>query len=205
MSPSLRQKELWISHLHSTGTKPGTIPFEVGRLGADKYRKSYWNTVKVNRMIELPSFPKSRNLVFEDKPLLDELLKDEQPQISELTYTNLFAWKISEPVMLSRFRDALLLQRKRLHDGKTFQLPPLGKQNLVDTVKALRAEAEDFQMPPLYGLTSEQVDQLAKEGIATEPDRDDWDYVYLTRDLAELPIPPSWRLLFRAFLASASL
>ena len=51
--------------------------FEVGRLGADKYRKSDWNTVKVNRMIELPSFPKFRNLVFEDKPLLDEMLTAE--------------------------------------------------------------------------------------------------------------------------------
>ena len=89
--------------------------------------------------------------------------------------------------MLSRFHDAVLLQRKRLRDGKTFQLPPLGKRNLIDMVKALRAEAEDFQMAPLYGLTSGQANQLAKEGIATEPNRDDWDYVYLTKDLAELP------------------
>jgi hypothetical protein len=139
-------------------------------------------------MLLLPEFPSFRNLTLEDKPFLDSLLGNMQPQISELTFTNLFVWNSSEPVQLSRVGEIVLLQRKRLRDGKTFILPPLGKQPLINVVKTLRtANFPNYQLAPLYGLTLEQAQLLSSEGIEVEPDRDDWDYVYLTSDLANLP------------------
>lgn len=111
-----------------------------------------------------------------------------QPQISELTFTNLFVWNGSEPVQLSRLDETVLLQRRRLRDGKTCLLSPLGKQPLTSVVKTLRTRSlGNYQLPPLYGLTLEESQQLSIEGTKVEPDRDDWDYVYLTNDLAELP------------------
>jgi hypothetical protein len=138
--------------------------------------------------VELPEFPSLRNLSLGDKPLLDPIIKRMQPQISELTFTNLFVWNGSEPVQLSRLGETVLLQRKRLRDAKTFLLPPLGEQPLTSVVKTLRAaNVGDYQMPPLYGMTAQQSQELIMEGAKVEPDRDDWDYVYLTSDLADLP------------------
>jgi hypothetical protein len=39
----------------------------------------------------------------------------------------------------------------------------------------------------LYGINAEQAQRLSMEGMLVESDRDDWDYVYLTSDLADLP------------------
>jgi len=136
---------------------------------------------------QIPQFPNFRNLTIEDKPLVDSLLKEMQPQISELTFTNLFVWNSSETVQLSRLDETVLLQRRRLRDDKTFLLPPLGKQPLTSVVKTLRkTNMRNYHLPPLYGLTFEESRQLSIDGAKVEPDRDDWDYVYLTNDLAEL-------------------
>jgi len=139
-------------------------------------------------MTQLPQFPSFRNLAADDKSLLDLLLDEVQPQISELTFTNLFVWNRSEPVQLSRLDETVLLQRKRLRDSKTFLLPPLGKQHVTSVVETLRKQnLGDYQVPPLYGLTFQESQLLSREGVRVESDRDDWDYVHLTSDLAELP------------------
>lgn len=137
---------------------------------------------------QLPQFPTFRNLTLNDKPLLDSLLAETQPKISELTFTNLFVWNSSEPVQLSHVGETVLLQRRRLRDDKIFMLPPLGKHSLIDALRALRVgNLQDYHVPPVYGLTLEQSQILISEGMKIEPDRDDWDYVYFTSDLADLP------------------
>ncbi len=136
--------------------------------------------------MQLPEFPRFSNLTLEDKPLLDSLLKEAQPQISELTFTNLFVWDASEPVQTSQFNDTVLIQRRRLRDGKTFLLPPLGKKALPQVVRSLRGLSSEVELPPFYGFTPQQVQLFENELEKVEPDRDDWDYVYLTRDLADL-------------------
>jgi hypothetical protein len=136
--------------------------------------------------MQLPEFPRFSNLTLEDKPLLDSLLKEAQPQISELTFTNLFVWNASEPVQTSHFNDTVLIQRRRLRDGKTFLLPPLGKKALPQVVRSLRGLSSEVELPPFYGFTPQQVQLFENELEKVEPDRDDWDYVYLTRDLADL-------------------
>ena len=137
---------------------------------------------------QLPQFPSFRNLEADDKSLLGLLLDEVQPQISELTFTNLFVWNRSEPVQLSRLDKTVLLQRKRLRDGNVFLLPPLGKQHVTSVVETLRKlNLGNYQVPPLYGLTLQESQLLSGDGVKIESDRDDWDYVYLTSDLADLP------------------
>lgn len=139
--------------------------------------------------MQVREFPIFRDLSLEDKSLFDSLLKETQPEISELTFTNLFVWNRSEPVKISRLSETMLVQRRRLREGETFLLPPLGTQILPDVLNQLRKHELDLRengLESLYGLTPRQVQQLQKEGLKFEPDRDDWDYVYLTRDLSEL-------------------
>jgi hypothetical protein len=144
--------------------------------------------VPVDSREQLPEFPNSRNLTIDDKPLLDGLFKKMQPQISELTFTNLFVWNRFEPVQISRLGDAVLLQRKRIQEGITFMMPPLGEEPLADILRELEAlKTRNYEVPPLYGVISEQLRLLDKRNLKIEPDRDDWDYVYVTSDLADLP------------------
>jgi len=79
----------------------------------------------LNRTNDLPEFPDFRKLTFEDKALLEALFKEMQPQISELTFTNLYVWNETEPVQLSRLNKTALLHRWRIRDGKNVLLPPL--------------------------------------------------------------------------------
>ncbi len=80
----------------------------------------------------------------------------------------------------------MLIRRRRLRDGKTFLLPPLGKEALTVTMSILRALALEEELPPFYGFIPQQIRQVKDELEKVEPDRDDWDYVYFTRDLADL-------------------
>jgi hypothetical protein len=141
----------------------------------------------LNGTDELPEFPKSRNLVFEDKVLLDKLFKVMQPQMSELTFTNLFVWNEARPVQLSRLDKTVLLQRKRIRDGKNVLLPPLTKEPISAVLEDMKkVAAEKYPEMLFYSMESEQTKQLSQR-FRVEPDRDDWDYVYLSSDLADLP------------------
>ena len=110
-----------------------------------------------------------------------------QPQMSELTFTNLFVWNEAEPVQLSRLDKTVLLQRKRIRDGKNVLLPPLTKQPISTVLEDMKkATAENYPEMLFYSMESEQTKQLSQR-FRVEPDRDDWDYVYLSSDLADLP------------------
>ena len=134
----------------------------------------------------VPELPEFRSLVKEDKPLLDSYFHETQPQISELTFTNLFVWNEAEPVQLSRFEESVLLQRKRIRDDTSYVLPPVGRQIITELVRSL-TQNPNFHVPALYGITGEQSELLKKEGWTVQPERDDWDYVYRVSDLADLP------------------
>ncbi len=125
---------------------------------------------------ELPDFPSFKGLVLEDKALLDSLLRIMQPRVSELTFTNLFVWNESEPVQLSRLDDVLLVQRRRLRDGKTFLLPPVGQLPFSDVLKKLRKTVVAVgELLPFYGITAEESGQLSPASVRVEVDRDDWE------------------------------
>jgi hypothetical protein len=141
----------------------------------------------LDRTTEIPDYPESRFLTLEDKKLLTGLFKETQPQISEFTFTNLFVWNDSEPVRLSRLRQSLLVQRRRQRDGRILLLPPIGTRPLLGAVRDLKASSKNQTVPPLYGISREQTRELADEAAQVESDRDNWDYVYLTSDLADLP------------------
>ncbi|MGD0978019.1 MAG: phosphatidylglycerol lysyltransferase domain-containing protein [Candidatus Bathyarchaeia archaeon] len=141
----------------------------------------------MNGTNDLPEFPEFRKLTFEDKALLEALFKEMQPQISELTFTNLYVWNEAEPVQLSRHNKTALIQRRRVRDGKNVLLPPLANEPIPtvqeDLKKAVVANHSEIL---LYGIDSKVAGQLSAR-YRVEPDRDNWDYVYLTSDLADLP------------------
>lgn len=142
----------------------------------------------MNETGALPEFPRFRTLTIDDKVLLDPLFKRLQPQVSELTFTNLYVWNDAEPVELSILHGTVLIRRKRISDGKTVLFPPLGGESVSTIMKLIREAAEEnYSEIPFYGVTAEEANELGKEGYRVQADKDNWDYVYLSSDLADLP------------------
>jgi hypothetical protein len=146
-----------------------------------------YGEVEMNRIETLPVFPEFRAISLEDKQLMDTLLGEEQPQISELAFGNLFMWRKSEPVQLSRIGETVLIQYRRQVDGSLILLPPFRKQSLPEVLKTLKQAAGwNYSLPLLYGISTTEAEELTAHKIRVEPCRDEWDYVYLTRDLVDL-------------------
>jgi hypothetical protein len=57
----------------------------------------------------IPQYPETRPLELSDKPLFDRLFKDDPPEISELTFTNLFSWASAYKFAVSSSRDTVLV------------------------------------------------------------------------------------------------
>lgn len=137
---------------------------------------------------ELPEFPNLRRLRFEDKALLDSLFRQIQPNMSELTFTNLYVWNETESVQLTRVGDSVLLLRRRLIDNSSLFFPPIGKQPTMRVLRQIeKAMIKNQPETSLYSADTQEAQQLAKEGYTVKPDRKSWDYVYLSSDLANLP------------------
>ncbi|HEU0265739.1 MAG TPA: hypothetical protein VFR01_08445, partial [Geobacterales bacterium] len=59
--------------------------------------------------MNLPSYPHSRPLLLEDKPLLDRLFVELQPWVSELTFANLYLFRRAHGYTLTRLGETTLI------------------------------------------------------------------------------------------------
>ena len=57
----------------------------------------------------VPKFPQLKDLSLEDKPIFDEAFKQYPPLISEFTFTNLFMWRHTYQIKMSRLQNFLCL------------------------------------------------------------------------------------------------
>ncbi|MEM2962020.1 MAG: phosphatidylglycerol lysyltransferase domain-containing protein [Candidatus Bathyarchaeia archaeon] len=129
---------------------------------------------------DLPEYPEARELSLRDKEALTELFTRLQPQISEYTFTNLYAWKSSNRCLLSSIEGEPLILRE--YDGVRHLMPPI----TTGIVEALKEMGRMGEIPPIYGLLKDEVEALAGMGFKVKSDRDNWDYVYSVEDLIEL-------------------
>lgn len=139
----------------------------------------------------LPHFPEMADLDLIHKPLLDTLFQELKPQTSELTFTNLYIWRHPYGARLTRLDDqAVAIFALRADPDDSFLLPLLGAgANAGHVRRCLQFMAAQGHNPRLWRVDRPQLDRLGvtADGFAIETDRDNWDYVYKTRDLIELP------------------
>ena len=134
-----------------------------------------------------PSYPRFREIDLKDKKVLNEAFRAYKPQISEYTFTNLYVWRESNKVCLSQFRDYILVKRKNLASDIFFLLPSIGNTKMVYVIEEILAIFGREKFPPVYGLNRMQAESLEKKGFTITEMRDNWDYVYLTENLINLP------------------
>ena len=101
--------------------------------------------------------------------------------ISELTFTNLFAWRHTRSVWFSMLSDTLLfwVTEKGGSDPTVLFGPPIGPLAFEEVTAAA----------PVSGMVrvpAPEAERLRAAGYHVEEDRANADYVYLVRDLADL-------------------
>lgn len=120
-------------------------------------------------------------LELEHRDLLNGFLRRHPPQISEHTFTNLFAWRGSRPTALARWHDALLIVQET--EGERSLLgPPVGDCDMEELLPVLT----DAGVRAFRRLPKATAEQLRELGLETQSDRDNADYVYLREDLVKL-------------------
>lgn len=127
-------------------------------------------------------------LSLEEKRYFDEWFRRMQPQISELTYTNLFLWQKAHDIMWAPWKEGALLLYSE--GGKRYFLPPIGFQ---DCEKVFAEVVNIAKREGISGII--RLPEWAKRFLPDKkrlvPQREHFDYVYKAQQLAELK---GWRL-----------
>lgn len=136
-------------------------------------------------MNPLPVFPQTRPLERDDKPLFDDLFRRFPPRASEYTFTNLFAWRKAYRFAVSRMEDCVLVVSRKDDAWRVFD--PIGPEgNKFDAARKC-ATAVPAARLEFHRIPEETASLFAgKDGWSVKADRDNFDYVYRTKDLIEL-------------------
>lgn len=126
-------------------------------------------------------------LEIQDKEIFDHFFREDPPETSELTFTNLFIWSHQYHPLWTQWNNCLLIIYCP-NETEPFALPPVGPG---DKNKAL-----DVLCDQLKGMTSKikicRVDDsfinkyVDNSRYSCIPDRDNSDYVYSSIDLIQL-------------------
>lgn len=138
---------------------------------------------------QIPHLPEMRPLLPEHREALSTLFSELRPHQSEFTFTNLFIWRHAYELQLSRVGSALAAFSWRADPEDSFLLPPLGPGADAETVRrSLDHMAAAGHTPRMARATRDDLARLGLEEaeFTIEPDRDQFDYVYLVPDLIEL-------------------
>ncbi len=126
-----------------------------------------------------------RQLEIGDRPLVEAYLRRYPPEVSELTFTNLFVWRNSRPIFLAEVEDSLVFlvnAGKNSNGEKLVFAPPLGEASPLTIANALDTNVVGFVRIP-----EKTANVFREANLAVVPDEDNSDYVFRITDLAELP------------------
>lgn len=133
-------------------------------------------------MSEIPNYPQFIALNFSHKRFFEQLFKKYPPQISEFTFTNLFSWKEAYNYKVSLLNGQLIL-RSDSGEGVRF-LQPIGALDPTEVMERVLGDTKRI----FIRIPEEIVGFFMKSSrFLVEEDINNWDYVYLSSDLIDLP------------------
>ena len=139
--------------------------------------------------LKVPIFPEFRPLELADREFIHDFFWHYQPETSELTFTNLFIWRAHYGFAWSLDRDWLLIISKNPKPGG-WALPPVGPPGRTEVSRRLLTwlkEEKGSAYPSIQRADRRLAEELASsQEFTAEPQRDHFDYVYLTPDLINL-------------------
>ena len=126
-----------------------------------------------------------RPLTLVEKQLVDAAFAKHPPEISELTFTNLFCWRSKRHVLLAEYEDGLVLLA--MEGERSYLLPPICHCDATAAVRAMFDYAGGAGLASCVERVPEAMaEEFARTGFRVEEDRVNWDYVYRVSDLALL-------------------
>ncbi len=140
-------------------------------------------------MPEFPVFPDMQPLTLDYRRAVSVFIGAAPRQQSELTFTNLFMWRDAYQLQLCEVDGALAIFSWRVDPEDSFLFPPLGESANAGTVRrCLDHMATSGHTAVMARATHEDIQRLGvtEAEFIVEPDRDNWDYIYLVKDLIEL-------------------
>lgn len=127
----------------------------------------------------LASYPDSTEISLSLRPLLHPLFQQVQSGISEHTFANIYLFRNTHNYSISRLEDDNIAVLGRSKEQPFFMLPfQLSEPAVLDRLFA------DLGM--MKCVSSAHKAKLEQLGYPVEEDRDNFDYLYLRHDLAEL-------------------
>jgi hypothetical protein len=137
----------------------------------------------------MAAFPDPRPLGLEDRGLIRDFLWKYQPEISELTFTNLHIWQPVYRWQWTRFGEWLFLLQEKEGEDPAW-LPPVGPAPRLDAARTalnwLRT-ARGVRRPRFERADSRFVTEVgAAPDLEVTAERNHFDYVYQTSDLIAL-------------------
>ncbi|OKY73629.1 MAG: ABC transporter permease [Desulfobulbaceae bacterium DB1] len=147
----------------------------------------------------IPPYPDSAELGLAMRDLLHPLFQQLPDGISEFTFANIYLFRAAHGYRIARLADGTILLSGS-DTGNPFFMLPFG----LPETHTLRALFAAFGM--MKCVSDSQATRLKEMGYNISEDRDNFDYLYLRRDLAELTGGKfhSKRNLIKAFLSNYS-
>ena len=139
-------------------------------------------------MGDIPALPEMRPITPDDRQAIEGALREKPRQQSELTFTNLFMWRDAYQLQVSRLEEALVICSWRADPEDSFVFPPVGSANPDAVGQCLDHLAANGHAGVMSRATRQDLERLGvtEDDFAIQPDRDNWDYVYLVQDLISL-------------------
>lgn len=134
----------------------------------------------------LPGF---KELELGDQGVFADFLRRFPPEISELTFTNLFMWHHKNRFSWRVTGGGLYLLASPIEGAAPYLFPPLGPRpdpdELMRLLSALRAAGYPGRMERVPAAMAQAL-KAARPELVLTPDRDQFDYVYSREALATL-------------------
>ena len=133
----------------------------------------------------IPEFPEFKKLSVEDGPTIDAIT-NKFPTYSDYNFSSLWGWDTRDQIAFSMLNGNLVVRFTDYETGEPF-LSFIGQTEPGATAETLLAYSEAQGLGDCLRLVPEvSINALISSSLKCIPDEDNFDYVYLTKDIATL-------------------
>ena len=141
-------------------------------------------------LAHVPFFPESRPVDLADRELIEAQFLKYPTEVSERTFGSMYMWRQYERrSQVSHMDDHLIVSWFRAKFGR-IMFPPVGPEpSRIITELGRPDMLAKHEFNGVFGIVEPLAGELKAIGLSPSTLRDEWDYVYRSRDLIELSGP----------------